>query len=344
MHLHDTLRHPPQWLVVIVTAVLIAIIGALDYVTDAEMSFFLPFAIPIILATWHLGERVGFAVAALCAITYWLADMGSNMFQTRWGFALSVLGRWLYFSVLVAAVVAVRARREADRARIESLEQKQELERAILEVADGERERLARELHDGVCQTLAGIAALSRTLSHELAGHADTTAAAQAGELADLLRNAVTEVRDVAHGLGPLGLEKAGLVGALDSLAASVQSRRHVACTLECRHPIARLPHEVELHLFRIAQEAVNNALAHGRAARVAVALSCSDGQAVLSVQDDGVGLPEVAPRRRGIGLETMAHRASLIGGSLEVRRSQPRGTTVRCTFPLPAAQAAGST
>jgi signal transduction histidine kinase len=337
MWIPEILRQPSPRLVLLATVALVGMIGWLDHFTQPEWSFFAPFAIPIALATWQLGPRAGFPVAALCAVAYWLADMGNNTFNTNWGFALSVFGRWLYFSVLVVAVAALKARREHDGARIESLERMHELERAILEVADREKERLGRELHDGVCQTLAGIAALSTTLSRKLAAHAETTGSANAAALADLLHEAIAEVRDVAHGLGPLGLQKAGLDGALDSLAVNLHQRLHVACTFQCARPFARLPREVELHLFRIAQEAVNNAVAHGRAERIEIGLSCSDGQAVLSVQDDGVGLPPEPTRRRGIGLETMALRADLLGGSLEVRQRAPHGTTLRCTFPLPA-------
>ena len=110
-----------------------------------------------------------------------------------------------------------------------------------------------------------------------------------------------------------------------------------VACTFESEEPVPRLGQEVAAHLFRIAQEAVNNAVTHGRAERIEISLRGTDGEGRLSVRDNGVGLPDEARQGGGIGLHTMAYRARLIGGSLEVRRRTPRGTAVTCVFPLPA-------
>ena len=93
---------------------------------------------------------------------------------------------------------------------------------------------------------------------------------------------------------------------------------------------------EVKLHLLRIAQEAVHNAVAHGRADRITISLSCKHRKGLLSIRDNGVGISEAACNADGVGLHTMASRAHLIGGSLEVRRRTQRGTAVTCAFPLP--------
>lgn len=209
------------------------------------------------------------------------------------------------------------------------------LEREILEIGDREREQLGRELHDGLCQTLAGIAALSATLSRSLAKSSRRTASAAAGEIATLLNEAIVQTRDLARGLGPVGLAESGLDGALRALADRVRHQFRVSCTLTCHPPPPRLPGETEAHLFRIAQEAVNNAVSHGRPRRVGIRLGFKDGKGLLRVWDDGVGVPEEAGDEIGVGLHTMASRARLIGGSLEVGRRSPRGTAVTCVFPL---------
>lgn len=209
------------------------------------------------------------------------------------------------------------------------------LEKEILEIADREKERLSQELHDGLCQNLAGIAALSSTLSRMLAANTESTAAAASAEISTLLNKAIGEARSLAHGLGPLGLQGAGLDGALESLAVNVQNLFHVTCRLVCERPFPRFHHEAEAHLFRIAQEAVNNAITHGRADRIDIDISCKDRQGLLRVRDDGVGLPQESHQADGIGLHTMAYRARLIGGSLEVRRRTARGTVVCCVFPV---------
>ncbi len=206
------------------------------------------------------------------------------------------------------------------------------LEREILEIMDREKERLGQELHDGLGQTLAGIAALSSSLSARLTQSAESAAAA---EITALLNEAIGEARDLAHGFGPIGLNGAGLGPALEDLATNVQHRFRIPCELTRGHSFQRLREDVEAHLYRVAQEAVNNSVVHGRPERVEISLSSNGGEGVLSVRDDGLGLPEEAGDSDGIGLHTMAYRARLIGGSLEVRRRRRGGTTVACTFPL---------
>lgn len=326
----------PRWLVLLQALVLVGLIGWADHVTGWEWSFFMPFALPIALVAWKTGWRLACACASLCALTFWVVHIGDNPYQTNWGFAVAVLGRWFYFTVFAVAVAALKTKRELDRARIASLQRAEELEREILQVADQEKGRLGRELHDGLCQTLAGISALSATLSRRLAATSEAAAATDASEITKLLHDAIREARDLAHGLGPLGLEEGGLDAALATLAITLHNQFGVTCAIECPRPFVRLPHEVALHLFRIVQEGANNALAHGRAERIEISLSHQDGQCLLSIRDDGVGLPDEALQRAGIGLHTMATRARLIGGNLELRRLTPRGTAVQCIFPLP--------
>ncbi|MFZ1574573.1 MAG: sensor histidine kinase [Chromatiaceae bacterium] len=211
------------------------------------------------------------------------------------------------------------------------------LESEIVAIADREKERMGRELHDGLCQNLAGIAALSAALSRRLAAHADPSATAAAAEIANLLNDAISQARDLARGLVPLGLIEAGLEGAIETLACNVKHLFHVSCTLTCDHPGTPLPPEVAVHLFRITQEAVHNAVAHGRANQIEITLSCKDGQGLLSVWDTGVGLCVKASQGKGIGLHTMAYRVRMIGGTLEVLTPPWGGTRVVCVFPLPA-------
>jgi len=199
---------------------------------------------------------------------------------------------------------------------------------------DRERERLSRELHDGLCQSLAGIAALGSTLSKKLAANSDSAGSAMAAEIATLLNESIIQARDLAHGLGPVGLNEAGLDGALETLALGVRHLFRVTCTFQCDRPCIRPRPEAASHIVRIAQEAVNNAIAHGKADRIEISLGSKDERGLLSIKDNGVGMPEEAPTE-GIGLHTMAYRARIIGGSLEVRRRASHGTAVTCTFPL---------
>jgi PAS domain S-box-containing protein len=209
-----------------------------------------------------------------------------------------------------------------------------QLEREILEIADREKERLGRELHDGLCQTLAGISALSITLSKRLDVSSNPDGSAAAAEIARLLNETIGAARDLSRGL----LKVSDLAAALEGLALSMARLFRVSCTFESEGPFPGLDQEVAGHLFRIAQEAVNNAVVHGRADRIELSLRETDLEGLLSVRDNGVGLPDQALQGEGVGLHTMDYRARLIGGSLHLRRLAPRGTGVTCVFPLPEA------
>lgn len=156
---------------------------------------------------------------------------------------------------------------------------RQELpEREILEILDRERQRLGRELHDGLCQSLAGIAALSSALSRSLAASGQSEPAAAADEIVRLLNEAIGEARDLARGLSLIGVNDAGLVGGLKTLARNVSHAYRISCTFASDRRCPQLPREMQTHLMWIAQEAVRNAFAHGRADRVAIRVDCLDG------------------------------------------------------------------
>jgi len=210
------------------------------------------------------------------------------------------------------------------------------LERQIIEIADREKERLGRELHDGLCQSLAGVAALSSTLSKNLAANSERAASAAATEIAKLLKEIIGQARDLARGLGPVDLTEKDIAAILETLACNVEHLFQVSCSIECDGLVVGLSDDVRLHLLRITQEAVQNAVTHGRADRIEIRLSGKGGKGSLSIRDDGVGIPESARNVEGIGLHTMAARARLIGGSLKVEPCTPRGTVVICAFPLP--------
>lgn len=211
---------------------------------------------------------------------------------------------------------------------------RQRREHERIEAGDRERERLGRELHDGLCQNLAGIAALSATLARKLAARHDPAQAA-AAEITVLLQQAIGDARDLARGLSAGGVAQMGLAVALEALVANVEALHRVACVFACDPEFPRLDPSVEAHLYRIAQEALGNAVAHGRGSRIGVSLRLCDREASLCIRDNGVGIPHGAAGV-GMGLETMDYRARLIGARLQVRRATPRGTVVVCRFPLP--------
>ena len=217
------------------------------------------------------------------------------------------------------------------------------LEREILEIADHEKELLARELHDGLCQLLAGIVALGSRLSHTLAANKQPVPAAAANEIVRLLKEAIGEVRDLARGLSPIGMKREGLANGLEALARIVHHIYQTSCSLACDSRCAGLSHETETHLMRIAQEAVRNAVTHGRADHIDICVRYHDGSGLLTIRDNGVGLSEDDRSHDGMGLHTMAYRARAIGGSFTVKRLPRGGTLVACAFPLRLSPALGA-
>ena len=217
------------------------------------------------------------------------------------------------------------------------------LRQALLAAADQERERLGRELHDGLCQHLAGIAALSAALSQRLPQLGTAACAAEVAEIGLLLRQAVVCARDLAQGLCPPELRGTELTQALAVLAGNVSALFGVVCHFDARQPCPDLGADGQTHLFRIVQEAVHNAIIHGRSGRIDVVLSTGPDEGLVCISDDGAGLPDHDDTKRSLGLRSMAYRARMLGGSLVVRRQLTPGTVVSCTFRVPTPGAGGA-
>lgn len=205
------------------------------------------------------------------------------------------------------------------------------VEARILDAMEAERCRLGQDLHDSLGQQLTGIqltvGAIERRLAEQLRPEA-----ALAGSVATMLGDAMQEMRALAHGLCPMLQERGDLPRALDSFTEAIASGRGVHCSCHCDPGLA-LDDRSSIDVYRITQEAVNNALRHGKAKTIAVALAHSDGRVTLTIQDDGAGIPAGRRRRAGLGIHTMEYRARRMGGELSVQRGQHGGTLVTCSF-----------
>lgn len=208
------------------------------------------------------------------------------------------------------------------------------LQREVLRISEREQARIGHDLHDGVGQTMTGVVALIEALECSLSGMAQKDAA----RISQLAREAVQEVRRLSHGLSPSAVKNRGLSGALQLLAETVRTNFRRDCACDLPTDFTALDVEVETHLFRIAQEAVNNAMRHARATHIGIQLRQHDQEGVLVIEDDGKGLPKARPGKqsKGIGLRVMAYRAEIIGGEVHVLPRQGGGTEVVCRFPLP--------
>jgi signal transduction histidine kinase len=208
------------------------------------------------------------------------------------------------------------------------------VERRLLEISEREQQRIGQDLHDGLCQQLAGAAYICDNLSGVLA-EKSLPEAAEAGRAAVVLRRAIDEARQLARGLSPVRLDTAGLQAALEELASTIEALFSIACQFRSRRPVPVYDQDAAIHVYRIAQEAIHNAITHGEADSITISLSADGDSATLAVRDNGRGMGRQPSRGSGIGLEIMKHRARSIGGQLSLRRNNGKGTIVVCTFPV---------
>jgi two-component system sensor kinase FixL len=207
------------------------------------------------------------------------------------------------------------------------------LERELLEISDRQQMVIGHELHDGIGQELTGIALLTQNLRQRLLSH-DKIESDEAGRIAGLANRTLDQVRKLARGLASVDLDPEGMESALRDLAVTVQASLGRPCTVVSRGKPAWPDGTVPLHLFRIVQEAVNNAVRHAKPKQIRIELDTMKDAVTLSVHDDGVGLPPAGVRRKGMGFSVMQYRSRLIGASLEIR-SGAGGTSVICTCPI---------
>ncbi|HEU6449152.1 MAG TPA: PAS domain S-box protein [Verrucomicrobiae bacterium] len=213
------------------------------------------------------------------------------------------------------------------------ISERKRLQKEIIEISNREQQRIGQDLHDGLCQELAGIQLMCQVLEQKLSAKSKAEAK-QAEEIANHIRNAIGHTRKLARGLSPVELEANGFISALQELTANVQKLFGIECRLESGTPVLIRNNVFATHLYRIVQEAINNAVKHGKAKRVAVSLRPAGEKIVLAINDDGVGFLEETKTFGGMGLHIMKYRASVLNAPLEVRSGiDGAGTTVTCVF-----------
>ncbi len=210
--------------------------------------------------------------------------------------------------------------------------ERKRLEREIIEISNREQQRIGQDLHDGLGQELTGIELLCQVLEQKLAGKAKAESKL-AGKIAEHIRDTISHTRKLARGLSPVELEINGFTSALQELAAHAQNLFHVECRLECPELVLIRNNVFATHLFRIVQEAVNNAVKHGRAKHIHISVLPAGDKIIMQVADDGIGCAKASPKNAGMGLHTMKYRAGVVGATLEVRSSAGAGTKVICVF-----------
>jgi signal transduction histidine kinase len=325
-------------------------IGLADWLTGFEMTFSVFYLLAITMAAWRVGKHFAILISALSIIASGAADWYAGAkYSTRWvpvwnaaitmGFYMVVV--WL-LSWLKAAHGGLEARvRERTLALTEEIAERERLENEILAISEREQLRFGYDLHDGLCQHLTGTALAGLNVEQTLADMGLSEQAAQVRRIIDLVEQAISDAHDMARGLAPVPFEPHGLMEAFEALAATTRKNFKVDCQFICFTPTLVENAGTAMHLYRIAQEAISNAIRHGKAEQVAIRLSSEDNEVVLLVVDNGCGLPSTASNGNGMGLRIMKHRTSMIGGTFSARRLPEGGTEIRCAanvvpFPHP--------
>lgn len=206
------------------------------------------------------------------------------------------------------------------------------LEKEILEISEREQRRMAQDLHDGLSQQLTGVTYMTRALIKGLPEKSDAARAAE--KIEQLVNRAAEMAHGIAGGLFPVKLEANGLMSALQELAMDTEKIFNISCQFVCDLPVLLNDLSISTHLYRIAQEAVANAIKHGKPTHIWIGLTRQGSRIELLVEDDGHGFAKGPAHNGGMGLHIMKYRSQMIGAVVEVEQSARGGTLVRCLLP----------
>ncbi len=216
---------------------------------------------------------------------------------------------------------------------VRDISEQRRLEQEVLNISDHERRRIGQDLHDGLGQMLTGIGLMSRNLEKILEKE-QSGAAEHAGEITQLIRNADEYAKNLSRGLLPVDFEMRGLATSLERLAANAERLFGITCRFHEDNPPVFHDTSVVEHLFRIAQEAISNAVKHGMASEVDLTLYATPEYACLKVVDNGKGFTVNWHEKKGSGMDIMLFRAQLIGANLDISNGEEGGAELSCILP----------
>ena len=206
------------------------------------------------------------------------------------------------------------------------------LEQQMVETLEEQQQRIGRDLHDGVGQLLTGVRMLSQNLAERLKQNGEESGS-QAQKIADFAGQASQRVREIYRGLTPTQLFHEGLATALNELAHNTNALPGIACRYVSNGLVDVWERDTKMHMYRIAQEATNNALKHAEATEIIISLDLNDHGIVLQVEDNGSGFDTTIRTGKSLGLNSMDYRARTIKGDFEIKSAHGHGTIVRCVI-----------
>ncbi len=316
-------------------------IGIVDYATGIEISLFVFYLVPVTLAVAWLGWRPAVAVALMSIATRVVGDylaVGEralpmwSVWNAAAAIAVDLVVIWIFGAFLSLHRELERRVAERTASLREAAETRRRLEHELLLIGSRERNAIGHELHDDICQQLVGTAMAAKVLALRLAEQ-DSTLASAADSIVGWLQDDVRKTRQLARGLLLASIPPEQLGEKLAELAVT-GSGSGVPCRFREEGDTRVSDAGTAAQLFRIAQEAVRNALRHANCERVDIALVGEADVIRLQVDDDGCGIAQPAELAPGMGLRVMSSRAAYVGGTLSILPGPARGTRVLCVLP----------
>lgn len=321
---------------------LVAVVGVVDYFTGYAIFFSAFYLIPVALAAWFVGNAFGIAISVLSVVIWLAGDFAagaqySSLLIPAWNGAIALT----VYLVVVKTLVSLRRShqdleervRQRTTALTKEIQERARLEKELLEISERGQRKIGHDLHDSLGQHLTATALASQVLTEQLENKS-LPESASAKHLVKLVEEAILLTRTLARGLHPVEVEAEGLMDAFQELARNTSDRFKVSCEFECREPVLLHDATSSTHLYRIAQEAITNAIKHGKAKHIKIGLEKADGVITLTIADDGIGLDENSRAGQGMGLRIMAYRANMIGATFNIERLPESGTRVTCKLP----------
>jgi len=213
-----------------------------------------------------------------------------------------------------------------------TMSQRQQLEKELLEISEREKRRIGEDLHDLICQELTATALFLKSKATIVAPE-NPAAAETLNEAAQIVNRNVGLARDLARGLQPAEMKAAGLKEALRALAVQTTEPGHLKCHFKAARGVRLIDDMAALHMYRVAQEAVKNAVKHSGAKNVLITLDKNEENICVSVEDDGKGFTPTKSSK-GLGIHIMRYRANALGGELKIEKRKHGGTSVTCIVP----------
>lgn len=330
----------PKQVVVLVCIVFVTAVGLVDYATGYETFFFTFYLLAIFWGTWRVSTLFGGLLSAL-SVTAWVSaniEAGaefSNYFVPVWNAAI-MFTIYLIIVLLLDRVKRINAELEQrvhlrTAALTREIQERQRLQKTLLEAGDHEQRRVGRELHDGLCQHLTGTSLAGHLLAKKLEAKLPTEAA-EAARLVRLLEEGIEMTRSLSHQLDPVELKTGQLKDHLEDLTTETRQHHPVDCRLVFNLP-RPLTDTTTTHLYRIAHEAINAALKRKGTKQITVNLETAANDIVLTITDDAPTAENALDIDDSI--RSLRYRADLIGAVLKLEKQTAGGSRLTCMVPF---------